>query len=269
MINRRHCPSRAHAWPAFLVVAALATASAAPAAAATNDAGFDQDHPLWTELLGKHVEDGRVSYGVLHSRDRRALTAYLGELEAVTPADYGRFSEAQKIAFWLNAYNAYTVELILRHYPLESIREIGFLPLAAFRDSFIPIRATGEETMSLNDIEHEVLRALFSEPRIHFALVCASESCPPLRAEAFRARDLNSQLDDQARLFINDPTKNRFDAASGTLYLSKIFDWFAEDFVKHGGGGVPFVARYLAGGLGANRSPKIEHLEYDWSLNGK
>src|SRR4029434_9265868 len=132
----------------------------------------------------------------------------------------------QRIAFWINAYNAFTLRLILDHYPIASIRRIGWLPGAAFRERFIPMQGLKGETISLDDIENGTLRSAFREPRIHFALVCAARSCPPLRREAYRGADLDRQLDDQARIFLRDATKNRVDAATRTLYLSSIFKWF-------------------------------------------
>ncbi len=179
---------------------------------------------------------------------------------------YARWSRAEKIAFWINAYNAYTVRLILDHHPLRSIRKIGWLPGAAFRLPFIPMQGLRGDDMSLDDIEHRVLRAEFGEPRIHFALVCAARSCPPLRAEAYRAADLDQQLDDQGRRFLGDVAKNRLDRAAGTLYLSAIFKWFQPDFETSGPLSA-FVAPYLDRQASELADVEIEFLDYDWSLN--
>jgi len=121
-------------------------------------------------------------------------------------------------------------------------------------------------------IEHKILRARYTEPRIHFALVCASESCPPLRPEAYRAADLDHQLDDQARTFLRDPAKNRYDADQGVLYLSKIFSWFEGDFEAHSASVSAYVEPYLlveAGQAVRSGDVPIRYLPYDWSLNGR
>jgi hypothetical protein len=169
----------------------------------------------------------------LRQRGEADLDRTLRTLEAVDGASYREWTRAQQLAFWINAYNAYTVRLILDHYPVRSIRSIGFWPLAAFRTSFIPMKALTGRQLSLNDIEHEVLRKRFREPRIHFAAVCASKGCPTLRSEAYRATELDRQLDESARAFLRDPSKNRFEERAATLYLSSIFKWFREDFETH------------------------------------
>ena len=121
--------------------------------------------------------------------------------------------------------------------------------------------------ISLDDIEHRTLRTDFKEPRIHFALVCAARSCPPLRSEAYRAADLDRQLDDQGRTFLNDPRKNRFDPATKTLYLSRIFDWFHGDFEAAAGSVKAYATRYLDDPRAKRPEVEIEFLSYDWSLN--
>lgn len=210
--------------------------------------------------------DGRVDYAGLMRDDQPALDSYLATLSGTCAEDYARWSRADKIAFWLNAYNAFTVRLITNHYPLRSIRNIGFLPGAAFRMPFIPMQGLRGDDMSLDDIEHRVLRAEFGEPRIHFALVCAARSCPPLRVEAYRAADLDAQLDDQGRRFLGDRTKNRVEQAAGKLYLSAIFKWFRPDFETNGPLG-SFVAPYLDLQATDIVNFEIEFLDYDWSLN--
>ena len=134
-----------------------------------------------------------------------------------------------------------------------------------FGKDFIPLHNLYGEEVDLNTIEHDTLREKFDEPRIHFALVCASKSCPPLRPEAYRDSVLDAQLDDQARAFLNDRSKNRYDDEKKTLYLSKIFDWFDDDFEKATGTVRDYVAQYLSVPKGA----RIRYLSYDWSLNGK
>src|SRR5262245_61766217 len=167
----------------------------------------DQTHARWTALLARRVDQGRVDYAGLARDDQAALDTYLATLSGTCAADYERWTQAERIAFWLNAYNAFTVRLVLDHYTLASIRQIGWLPLAAFRERFIPMEDIKGDVISLNDIEHGTLRSEFHEPRIHFALVCAARSCPALRPEAYRGADLDQQLDDQGRTFLRDPTK--------------------------------------------------------------
>lgn len=244
-----------------LVVGALVLAARLAGACAP----VDQDHTGWTAILGRYVRDGRVGYAALRQDGGPALQAYLDGLSAACAQDYPQWSRADRIAFWINAYNAFTVELVLDHYPIRSIRKIGWLPGAAFRDDFIPMPELKGGDVSLDDIEHGTLRKDFREPRIHFALVCASRSCPALRPEAYRGAVLDRQLDDQARGFLNDPAKNRFDPATRTLYLSRIFDWFRADFESSGGSLPAFVAPYLAQPVPADA--RIVFLDYDWSLN--
>lgn len=256
---------------AIVVVLALRGASAASGCRPT-----DHDHTPWTRLLQRHVADGGVDYAALERQDRGELATYLTGLSDTCAADYRAWTREQRIAFWLNAYNAFTVELILRNQPIDSIRRIGWLPGAAFREEFIPMPDLRGGEISLNDIEHDVLRRDFREPRIHFALVCASRSCPPLRSEAYRARDLERQLDDQARVFLGDATKNRFDAATSRLQLSAIFDWFADDFVSAAGSLPAYVARYredvraaLGASGGSSPDVAVSFLDYDWALNDR
>ena len=233
---------------------------------------FDHEHGAWTSILGRYVRAGSVDYAGLARAGRSELSAYLHSLESVRREPFDSWTREQKLAFWINAYNAYTVELILDHYPLESIRSIGLLPGAAFRARFIPLGELRGGTLALNDIEHEILRREFREPRIHFAIVCASKSCPVLRSEAYRANDLDRQLDDAARAFLRDASRNRFDPAGRTLYLSAIFDWFREDFEANARSLPEFVARYADDATTAQIAAggaKVEFLDYDWSLNGR
>ena len=254
------------------LLAWLALGSAASSSAAPSCAAFDHDHRAWTRLVGQYVADGRVDYASLHHDARAELSAYLDTLSAVSRPCYAEWTRDQRLAFWINAYNAYTVSLVLEHYPVRSIRSIGWVPGSAFRTKFIPMAALADGDLSLDDIEHGHLRKEFHEPRIHFAIVCASVSCPPLRSEAYRPADLDRQLDEQARRFLGDPTKNRVERESRTLRLSPIFKWFREDFEKAAGSVPAFVARYVDPATAAAcREPdvRIEFLDYDWSLNGK
>jgi hypothetical protein len=236
----------------------LASAACAP---------VDHDHTTWTTILGRFVRSGEVAYGRLKRDGAPLLATYLDGLSSACADDYMRWSRAERLAFWINAYNAFTVKLVLDHYPIASIRRIGWLPGAAFRERFIPMPGLKGGSVSLDDIENGTLRADFREPRIHFALVCASRSCPTLRGEAYRAADLDRQLDDQAHSFLGDPTKNRFDPTTNTLHLSSIFKWFRVDFEATAGSLPAYVGRYLRDPGATAPGVHIEFLDYDWSLN--
>jgi uncharacterized protein DUF547 len=242
----------------ILLLTRLASAACVP---------VDHDHAVWTTILGRFVRDGEVDYRRLQREGVPLLASYLDGLSSACADDYEHWTRAERLAFWINAYNAFTVKLVVDHYPIASIRRIGWLPGAAFREPFIPMPGLKGGTVSLNDIEHGTLRADFREPRIHFALVCASRSCPMLRREAYRAADLDRQLDDQARSFLADPTKNRFDPMQNTLRLSSIFKWFRADFEAAAGSLPAYVGRYLSDPRATAPDVHIAFLDYDWSLN--
>lgn len=244
---------------------------------------FEHDHAAWSGLLRAHVQwtaagtATTVDYAGL-ARDRVALGRYLASLSALPLAEFDSWNRAQQRAFLINAYNAWTVELILGAEPgLASIRELGSLFSSPWKKRFFQLFGQPE---SLDGIEHERLRgaADFDEPRIHFAVNCASVGCPALRPEAYRGDDLDAQLEDQTRRFLRDRTRNRWDRAEGTLYLSRIFDWYAEDFVLEFRGGRSlgeFLAQHAdelgmtadeAAALAAGEL-EIDFLDYDWSLN--
>ena len=244
---------------------------------------LDHSHAAWTALLKKHVvllDRGRASqlrYAGM-AADRAALKAYLATLAAVTPEAFEAFTKPQQMAFLINAYNAYTVELILTRYPkIESIKDIGTLLQNPWKQKTAPLLGT---VMTLDGIEHETLRARgrYDDPRIHFAVNCASIGCPMLREEAFVAERLDAQLDEQALRFMSDRSRNRWSTASQKLEVSKIFEWYAEDF-RLGHKGITsanaFYARYadpLADAPADRervRSQKagVVHLDYDWKLN--
>ena len=256
-------------------------ASAFSLPAFAQSAAFDHNHAAWTQLLRKHVvllDGGKASqlrYAGI-AADRAALKAYLAQLSAVTPAAFEAFSKPQQMAFLINAYNAFTVELILTRYPkLESIRDLGSLLTKPWSIKNVPLLGT---TLTLDNIEHDNLRTKgrFDDPRIHFAVNCASIGCPMLREEAFVAERLEAQLDEQTQRFMSDRSRNRY--ADGKLEVSKIFDWYGGDF-KLGHKGIPslpvFFARYasqLADAPADRERIKaqgvpVSFLDYDWKLN--
>lgn len=235
--------------------------------------GFDHSHRVFDDILKEAVlRDGsksRVRYGWLKQNPDR-LNQYVREIEAVTRSEYDQWTHETKLAFLINAYNALTIQLVLTRYPdLTSIRDLGGFFSGPWKIRFFTLFG---EKQHLDYIEHGILRKDFIEPRIHFVLVCASISCPALREEAFTPADLEKQLADATRRFLQDRDRNAIDAATGTLYLSSIFKWFRGDFEKTSTSVAAFVTPWMTddGILQQNaRSGKleIEYLDYDWNLN--
>lgn len=241
------------------------------------------DHGIWDGLLKRHVvvlargQATEVDYAGM-ARERARLKTYLDALAAVKPAEYRQWHKPDQLAFLINAYNAWTVELVLTRYPhLKSIKDLGGLFSSPWTKRFIPLLG---ETRSLDDIEHGLIRAkgAFEEPRIHFAVNCASVGCPALRGEAYDGARLESQLEDATHRFLADRSRNRFNPQTRRLEVSKIFDWYRQDF-EHGWGGYTdisqFFARYanaladtddIRRLLHAGRVP-LTYLDYDWKLN--
>lgn len=235
--------------------------------------GTAVDDGAFSDLLGEYVADGRVDYAALCKDDR--LDVYTRYLSAIDPESLP--SDADKLAFWINAYNAFTLKLICDNYPVKSINDLHtggrivghVIKKTAWDKKFIEIN--GKE-LTLNNIEHDIIREHFDDPRIHFALVCAAKSCPPLRSEAFAADRLDEQLDDQGRVFFAQTDKNRVDADKKTVYLSKILDWYEGDFGDGKKDVLAYIARYLPGDVAedirANPGDwQVKYTDYDWALN--
>ncbi|MBL7960399.1 DUF547 domain-containing protein [bacterium] len=214
-------------------------------------------HGTWNAILQKNVSaSGNVNYREM-VKDRAALDTYLNLLSDNPPkADW---TSNERKAYWINAYNAFTISLILQHYPVKSIKDIGGFFKSPWDIKFINIGGT---TYSLNHIEHEILRKEFDDPRIHFAIVCASRSCPNLLSEAFDPSQLDEHLDEQATAFINDLAKNKI--SSDKIKISKIFDWFEKDFTKNGSL-IDFLNKYSQ--VRIDRSASVSYSSYDWNLN--
>lgn len=242
---------------------------------------FDLQHTKWNGLLTANVswtkdgEESVVDYAAF-ARNRDGLKAYLGSASAVSQSTFGQWDKADRDAFLINVYNAATVELILTRYPdLKSIKDLGGLLSSPWKKDVISLLG---KQRSLDDVEHSMLRgaAGYVEPRIHFAVNCASIGCPALRPEAYVGSRLATQLDDQTKRFLRDRSRNRYESGEG-LQVSKIFDWYADDFVKHAGGVDKFLAGYAdALGLDSGTSRKLEsgtlpisYTDYDWRLNDK
>ena len=251
----------------ILATGAFALLAAAPLPA-QQPAPFD--HSLFDELLGAHVsEAGLVDYDAFGSSPDFQLY-----LTTLAQADLDPLPESERLALWINAYNAYTIELINRHGERESIRNINktlglFGGKGPWKERLAEVAGS---VWTLDEIEQEIIRKRFSEPRIHFALVCAAIGCPPLRNDAYAGEQLDRQLDDQAEAFlVESPAKNRIDTAEGVAYLSPIFDWYREDFPAGTAGLGGFMARFHPPGpvkefLQSGRF-QVESTDYDWSLN--
>ncbi len=239
------------------------------------------DHSQWDRLLNKHVhvQGGgsatQVDYLGMFA-DRSSLKAYLAKVSAVPRETFDSWALPEQLAFLINAYNAWTVEIILGEYPgVDSIRDIGFLFSSAWNQDLARLF---DEPVTLDEIEHGMIRGWgrYNEPRNHFAVNCAAAGCPALRNEAYTGEKLEAQLEDSTRSFLSDRSRNYYD--NGSMYVSSIFDWYEEDF-EQGWGGVnsvgEFLARYASElGLDAETTQRlrtgkirIRYLRYDWSLN--
>lgn len=223
----------------------------------------DVSHAIFDGLLKKHVDEkGMVDYKGL-KKDEKDLKRYLDLLSKNAPQS--NWSKDEQLAFWINAYNAYTLQLVLEHYPVKSIKDIGSSIKIPFVNTPWDIKfiTIGGKKYDLNNIEHGIIRKQFNDPRIHFALVCAAMSCPPLRAEAYTGAQLDKQLDDQGRRFLNDPSKNVVSGQKASL--SKILDWYGMDFRKNGQSVESWVNRYASTKLAPKAS--ISYMTYNWDLN--
>jgi Protein of unknown function, DUF547 len=250
---------------------------------------FDHSHAAFSALLKKHVvlveggKTSKVNY-VEFEKDRAALKSYLETVSKVSEAEFNGWTKPQRMAFLINAYNGFTLELILQNYPTKSIKDIGGTFDNRWKRKFFKL--FGQDSY-LDKIEHETLRkpGAFDEPRVHFAVNCASIGCPALREEAFTADKLDKQLEEQTMRFLSDRSRNRYDAKSGKLEVSMIFKWFKEDWesgYKGFDGKTPaiksredYFARYakLLADTPADQQKiadgkvGISFLDYDWSIN--
>lgn len=224
------------------------------------------EHSAWDALLKQHVRvlpgahESRVDYAGM-ARERAAFEAYLDSLSKVGAAEFVSWPKDEREAFLINAYNAFTVEKILTRWPdIRSIWDFGRIFGNPFKDEFFTLLG---KPMSLDGIEHGMLRkkGAYDDPRVHFAVNCASVGCPMLREEAYAAARLDAQLDEQTTRFLSDRTRNRY--RDGALEVSKVFDWFREDFEPRG----KFFARHAAALGYPGGAVPVRFLDYDWSLN--
>ena len=229
---------------------------------ATGADGITVDHTLLGNLLARHVWNGVVDYAGFKA-DEKKLDRYLSVLEHTDPDALGR---EERFACYINAYNAWTIKLILTGYPgVKSIKDLGSIFQSPWKKKIARING---RALTLDDIEHKILRPAFKDPRVHFAINCAAKSCPPLLSEPYRGEALDSQLSRVTRDFINTPGNHRWEG--DTLWVNPIFKWFAEDFNDDPGG---FYRKYAQGELKRALDEKgdrlrVKFLDYDWSLNG-
>lgn len=254
-------PARAAAQPAPAQPAPAGTAAPAPAV---------MDHALFDTLLRAHVTaEGLVDYDAFARAP--SFASYLRALAAADPSTWAR---SDQLAYWINVYNAYTIQLINSRGERRSIRNINKRFGVTLKSPWAEpvVRAAGR-TLTLDDVEHRIIRPTFGDARIHVALVCAARGCPPLRTEAFIGARLEEQLDDQARRFLATATKNRVDVANGVVYGSPIFTWYRDDFGGTLAGVGRFWARYVTDppvrALLSAGQFRWEDTPYDWSLNAR
>jgi hypothetical protein len=230
---------------------------------------YPDSNILFTEMLKKYVETtehaSTVNYKLWKKQSRLKLKTYLQSLERVRLEEYNRMNRSQKMAFLINAYNAFTIELILQNYPVDSIKDIGGWFSSPWKKEFFTLLG---KKRTLDWIEHKMLRPKFKEPRIHYAVNCASVGCPRLRDEAYNDKMLELQLQEQEKVFLQDTSRNRIDKDKQELKVSKIFDWFDEDFEN--------LRSYLANQLTQDKQLRsqilqqkwdIEYTDYSWKLN--
>jgi hypothetical protein len=227
------------------------------------------DHGRFDRLLASFVDaEGDVDYARLRARADSVLAPYLRRLARTDPAGLGRDA---RLAFWINAYNAYTLKLIVEHYPVQTIWAVTPGPAAPKDNSpfALEVGRVADTMRTLDEIEHEIIRRRFDEPRIHFALVCAAKSCPRLRREAYTGPRLDAQLADQTRTFLHDDQKNRIPAGPDRIALSRILKWYGGDFGDEAAL-QRFMAPYFEGEVRdrlAAAAYEVTYRPYDWALN--
>lgn len=260
----------------FLMTAALSARAAEPPpfwtrwTAHVADSKLVIDHSGWTEFLQKYVSTdaagvNRVAYGRVAKNDRRALDGYISRLTLAPLATYPR---SEQLAFWINLYNAVTLQTVLNHYPVASIRDIaispGWFTQGPWEKKLVVVEGI---PLSLDDIEHRILRPIWKDARLHYALNCASVGCPNLRREAYTGARADEMLNEAARAYVNDPRGVAF--AGADLEVSSIYKWYVEDFGGNRWGVLAHLRKYAAQDL-RERLGSVEAIDgyrYDWSLN--
>lgn len=257
--------------PALFSITAAAMAPPPPAASGS---GRAPDYTVWNQLLARYYNPDRgMDYKGLRANDGKALADLRRRLGAV---DAEALAAPDRLAYWINVYNVNVVGIVVDHHPVASIRDISTDPiirLNVFKQDTVPVK--GGMT-SLNEIENLRIREGFKDPRIHFAINCAAISCPPIRGEAFVGSRVSEQLDDQARRFLDDPRRGvQIETRGGgaiVIHVTKVMDWFGDDFKKWGGGQVAFIRKYLPPDKqrlidAAKGQVELDYYSYDWRLN--
>jgi hypothetical protein len=244
----------------LLAVLALPVAAAPP------------DYKPWGELLSKYYDPARgMNYKALKANDKKALDDLRRQMAQV---DVVSLSRNDQLAYWINLYNISVVNVVVEHYPVASIRDISTDPIIRLNVFKKDNVLTRKGPTSLQTVEDVKIREGFKDPRIHFAINCAAKSCPPIRPEPYTGAEISSQLDDQVRKFLNGPHGVRVakDGGELNLHVTKIMDWFKDDFEKWGGGRVPFITRFVTSDKRAQiekagNQVNLEFDDYDWKLN--
>ena len=228
------------------------------------------DHSAWTGLLARYIKPGddglnRFAYGEVSPADRQVLKGYIAQLSAV---EITGFNRKEQLAYWLNLYNAVTVQVILDHYPVKSIRDIdisGFLKNGPWQKELVSVEAT---PLTLDNIEHDILRPIWRDPRIHYGVNCASAGCPNLMTEAFTSANADAMLDANARAYVNSPRGVQV-GRNGAVSVSSIYSWFAYDFSNSEAGVIKHLLEYAEPALAEKirRANELSNTHYDWALN--
>ncbi len=239
---------------------------------------FDHEHTIFSNLLKKNVHmlrgnrESKVDYSSF-KKNHSELKKYLNLLSEVSQNEFSNWNSKKRLAFLINAYNGFTIELIVKKYPVKSIKDTGSFFKSPWKINFIKLFG---KKISLDDIEHGIIRkkGQYDEPRIHFALVCASIGCPPLQNRAFTENLLEKMLEDSLINFLSDNTRNRYDPKEKSFYISKIFNWYGGDFNNRYGSIEQLLKKYFKYLVQSDKkvlypdeSPEIKYLDYDWNLN--
>lgn len=223
----------------------------------------EPDYSAWNRILATYYNPAHgMDYKALKAKDARALQTLRQQLGRV---DVAKLTPKQQLAYWINVYNVNVVSTVVEKYPVDSIRDISTDPLIrlnVFKKERVPF---GKELLSLDDVEHKKIRPVFKDARIHFAVNCAAKSCPPIRPEAYVGARVDAQLDDQARKFLTQHARFEKDGDELTIHVTKIMDWYGDDFDEWAGGRVNFIRKYV--NVPAAKEVDVEYDDYDWGLN--
>ena len=226
---------------------------------------FDHDHKNYAQILKSNVKDGLVNYKAI-KENPAGLNSYINSLVTVDESTFNKWSEEQTLTYLINLYNAATIKLVVDNYPVKSIKDINKEGQGPWKLKVVNLFG---KKISLDHLEHEIIRQNYNEPRVHFALVCAAVGCPKLPSQSFMPSKLEEQFAERTRLFLSEKDKNFIDENQKTVYLSSIFDWFAQDFNKTHGSVLGFVKEYLPAeeAKKINSDYSLKFTEYDWNLN--